>query len=187
MTKQKVDITLKGGDSLPEADFHRRPVKFMYADASDMHFLDQEDFNQYSLPLGDIEEEAKYLTDRLEGVQILIYNEQAVGLQIPQTIELVISECDPSVKGNSATGRTKPATLETGLIVQVPEYLSTGETIKVDARTGEFLSRAIGAAKIGGGARSLPATVPAPLRTVAAWSRRPVPRLASSDRARPRP
>ncbi len=142
VSKQKVDITLKGGESLPEADFFRRPVKFMYADASDMHFLDEGDFNQYALPLADIEEEAKYLTDRLEGVQILIYNEQAVGLQIPQTIELVISQCDPSVKGNSATGRTKPATLETGLVVQVPEYLSTGETIKVDSRTGEFLSRA---------------------------------------------
>ncbi len=142
VTKQKVDLTLKGTDFLPEADFQRRPVKFMYADASDMHFLDQEDFNQYSLALGDIEEEAKYLTDRLEGVQILIYNEQAVGLQIPQTVELVIAECDPAVRGNSATGRTKPAKLETGLVVQVPEYLETGETIKVDSREGDFLSRA---------------------------------------------
>jgi elongation factor P len=142
VTKQKVDITLKGGESLPEADFHRRAVKFMYADAADMHFLDEGDFNQYSLPLTDIEEEAKYLTDRLEGVQILIYNEQAVGLQVPPTVELVISQCDPAVRGNSATGRTKPAKLETGLVVQVPEYLSTGETIKVDSRTGEFLSRA---------------------------------------------
>lgn len=142
VTKQKVDLTLKGTDYLPEADFRRRPVKFMYADATDMHFLDQEDFNQYSLALSDIEEEAKYLTDRLEGVQILIYNEQAVGLQIPQTVELIIAECDPAVRGNSATGRTKPAKLETGLVVQVPEYLATGETIKVDSREGEFLSRA---------------------------------------------
>ena len=142
VTKQKVDIVLKGGESLPEADFHRRPVKVMYSDATDMHVLDEADYNQYSLPLGDIQEEVKYLTDRLEGVQILIYNDQAVGLQIPQTIELTITQCDPSVKGNSATGRTKPATLETGLVVQVPEYLSTGEMIKVDSRTGEFLSRA---------------------------------------------
>ncbi len=142
VTKQKVDITLKGGESLPEADFHRRAVKFMYADATDMHFLDEVDFNQFALPLGDIEEEAKYLTDRLEGVQILIYNDQAVGIQIPSTVELTITQCDPAVRGNSATGRTKAATLETGLVVQVPEYLSMGETIKVDSRTGEFLSRA---------------------------------------------
>jgi elongation factor P len=142
VTKQKVDIVLKGGESLPEADFQRRPVKLMYSDASDMHFLDEEDFNQYTLPLADIEEEAKYLTDRLEGVQILIYNDLAVGLQVPQTVELTISQTDPAVRGNSATGRTKAATLETGLIVQVPEYLSTGEIIKVDSRTGDFLSRA---------------------------------------------
>ena len=142
VSKQKVDITLKGGESLPEADFQRRAVKFMYGDASDMHFLDEGDFNQYSLPAKDIAEEAQYLTERLEGVQILIYNDQAVGLQVPPTVELVISQCDPAVQGNSATGRTKPATLETGLVVQVPEYLSTGETIKVDSRTGEFLSRA---------------------------------------------
>ncbi len=142
VTKQKVDITLKGGESLPEADFHRRAVKFMYADATAMHFLDEVDFNQFAVPLGDIEEEGKYLTDRLEGVQILIYNDQAVGIQIPSTVELTITQCDPAVRGNSATGRTKAATLETGLVVQVPEYLSTEETIKVDSRTGEFLSRA---------------------------------------------
>jgi elongation factor P len=142
VTKQKVDIVLKGGESLPEADFQRRPVKLMYSDASDMHFLDEEDFNQYTLPVADIEEEAKFLTDRLEGVQILIYNDLAVGLQIPQTVELTISQTDPAVRGNSATGRTKAATLETGLVVQVPEYLSTGEIIKVDSRTGDFLSRA---------------------------------------------
>jgi elongation factor P len=142
VTKQKVDITLKGGESLPEADFHRRPVKLMYADASDMHFLDEEDFNQFTLPLADVAEEAKYLTERLEGVQMLIYNDQAVGLQVPPTVELVIAECDPAVRGNSATGRTKAAKLETGLVVQVPEYLSTGETIKVDSRTAQFVSRA---------------------------------------------
>ncbi|MBI2823114.1 MAG: elongation factor P [Planctomycetia bacterium] len=142
VTKQKVDITLKGGESLPEADFHRRAVKFMYADATHMHFLDEVDFNQYALPLEDVKDEAQYLTDRLEGVQVLIYNEQAVGLQVPATVELAITQTDPSVRGNSATGRTKPATLETGLVVMVPEYLSTGETIKVDSRTGAFLSRA---------------------------------------------
>ncbi len=141
VTKGKIDIVLKGGEVLPEADFHRRFVKFMYADASDMHFLDEEDFNQYALPLADIVEESKFLTDRLEGLQVLIYNDQPVGLQIPQTVELIITECDPVARGNSATGRTKPAKLETGLTVQVPEYLASGESIKVDTRTSEFLSR----------------------------------------------
>ncbi len=73
---------------------------------------------------------------------ILIYNDEAVGLQLPTAVELTIKECEPGVKGNSATGRNKPATLETGLIVQVPEYIKQGERVKVDTRTGEFLSRA---------------------------------------------
>jgi elongation factor P len=72
----------------------------------------------------------------------LVYNGQCVGIQLPTAVELTVTECDPAIRGNSATARTKPATLETGLIVQVPEYLKEGERIKVDTRTGEFLSRA---------------------------------------------
>ena len=142
ITKQKVDITLRGGESLDEADFRKRTVKFMYADATDMHFLDQEDYNQYSLPKEDLVEECKYLTEDLEGIQALIYNDECVGVQLPVTVELKVVQCDPGIKGASATARSKPATLQTGLVVQVPEYLSQGEVIKVDTRTGEYLSRA---------------------------------------------
>lgn len=142
ITKQKTEIVLKGGDSLDEADFERRVVKFMYSDATHMHFLDQQDFNQYSLTLEEVSSEVKYLTAELEGIQALIYNDECVGLQLPLTVELRVTQCDPGVKGNSATGRTKPATLETGLVVQVPEYLAEGEKVKVDTRSGEYLSRA---------------------------------------------
>ena len=142
ITKQKVDITLRGSESLDEADFERRAVKYMYADANDVHFLDQADYNQYSLPLEDLDDERKYLTEELEGVLALIYNGQCVGVQLPLTVLLKVTQCDPGVRGDSATGRTKPATLETGLVVQVPEYLSEGETVKVDTRTGQYLSRA---------------------------------------------
>ncbi len=142
VTRQKVDIVLRGGESLDEADFQRRPIKFMYADATHMHFLDQEDFNQYTLAHEDVAAETPYLTDALEGVQALIYNDECVGLQLPTVVELEVVECDPGVRGNSATSRNKPAKLETGLMVQVPEYLSQGERIKVDTRTGAFLSRA---------------------------------------------
>ena len=142
ITKQKVDITLRGGESLEQADFQRRPVGYMYADATHLHFLDQTDYNQYALPKEDLTEESKYLTEDLEGVQALIYNQQCVGIQLPLTVELRIVECSPGVRGDSATGRNKPATLETGLVVQVPEYLSQGERVKVDTRSGQYLSRA---------------------------------------------
>lgn len=141
ISRQRIDITLKGSDSLPEADFQRRPVKLMYQDANQLHVLDQTDFNQYSLNLDDVAGERPYLTERLEGMCALIYNDECVGLQLPTAVELTVTQCDPAARGNSATARTKPATLETGLIVQVPEYLKEGEMVKVDTRTGEFLSR----------------------------------------------
>lgn len=142
LTGQKVDITLRGGDSLPEADFVRLPVKLMYADAAEVHFLDQVDYNQFSLPKDDLEHELQFLTEELDGVLAMIYNDECIGVQLPTTVELKVTQCDPGVRGNSATSRSKPATLETGLVVQVPEYLSQDEVVKVDTRTGQYLSRA---------------------------------------------
>ncbi len=142
VSKNKVDITLKGTDSLDEADFYRREVKLMYSDATHLHVLDQTDYNQYSLPLDDVQHERQFITEDLEGLFALIYNGECVGLQLPTAVELEVTECDPAVRGNSATSRTKPAVLQTGLVVQVPEYLKQGERIKVDTRSGEFLSRA---------------------------------------------
>ena len=142
ITRQKVDITLRGNDSMDAADFRKRAVKFMYADAAQLYFLDQEDYNQYALAKEDVAEEAQYLSEELEGVQALIYNDECVGIQLPVAVALTVVECDPAIKGASATSRTKPAKLETGLIVQVPDYLTAGEKIKVDTRTGQYLSRA---------------------------------------------
>ena len=142
LTKQKADFSLKGGESLDEADFERRSVTYMYVDATHIHLLDQEDFNQHALPLEQAEDEMPYLTESLEGIFALIYNDQCVGMQLPLTVELKITQCEPRVKGDSATARNKPATLETGLVVPVPEYLSEGEVIKVDSRTAKFISRA---------------------------------------------
>ncbi|MDA7979087.1 MAG: elongation factor P [Pirellulales bacterium] len=142
MTKQKVDITLRSGESLDAADFHRRPVKLMYTDTTHAHFLDQEDYNQYSLTLEEVEGEMPWVTEELDGMLALIYNDQCVGIQIPLTVELQITQCDPGVKGNSATSRTKPATLQTGAVIQVPEYIAEGTVIKVDTRTAQFVSRA---------------------------------------------
>jgi len=142
LTKQKTDITLKGTEGLDEADFGKREVTFMYADNDAAHFLDGGDYNQYSLPREDVAAELPYITEGLQGMLAMIYNDQCVGIQLPTAVDLKIAQCDPAVKGNSATSRTKPATLETGLVVQVPEYLKEGEMIRVDTRSAEFLSRA---------------------------------------------
>lgn len=142
VNKQKVDLVCKGTDNMVEADFEKRPVTLMYSDVDHVHLLDQQDYNQYALPLGDVADEMQYVTEGLEGMFALIYNEECVGLQLPAAVALEIIECDPGVKGNSATSRTKPAKLQTGLTIHVPEYLKQGETIKVDTRTGAYLSRA---------------------------------------------
>ncbi len=142
VTRNKVDITLKGTESLHEADFSRRNVQMMYSDPSHLFLMDQEDYQQYELPLEDVADQLPFMTEKLEGMRAMIYNDACVGLELPASVELTIIECDPGVKGNSATSRTKPATLETGLVVQVPEYIKQGEKLKIDTRTGEFLSRA---------------------------------------------
>ena len=111
VTKQKADLTLKGTDSLDPADFARRNASFMYKDATHLHVLDQTDYNEYALPLEDIEDEVKYITEGLEGLLALIYNGECVGLQLPVAVPLKIVQCDPATRGNSATSRTKPATL----------------------------------------------------------------------------
>ncbi len=141
-TKQKVDITLRGGEALDEADFERRAVKYLYADATHLHFMDEQNYEQYPLAKEDVADEMKYLTEDLAGILVLIYNDECIGVKLPVAVELKVTQCDPGIKGASATARTKPATLETGLIVQVPEYLAEGETIKVDTRNGEYISRA---------------------------------------------
>lgn len=142
VSRNKIDITLKGTESLQEADFSRRNVQMMYSDPTHLFLMDQEDYQQFELPLEDIAEQLPYIKEGMEGMRALIYNEACVGLEIPAAVELKITECDPGVKGNSATSRTKPATLETGLVVQVPEYIKEGETLKIDTRTGQYLSRA---------------------------------------------
>jgi elongation factor P len=142
LTKQKTDINLKGTEGLDDADFGKREITFMYADSDAAHFLDTGDYNQYAVPRGDVANELQYITEGLQGMLALIYNGECVGIQLPTAVDLKITQCDPAVKGNSATSRTKPATLETGLIVQVPEYLKEGELIRVDTRSAEFLARA---------------------------------------------
>jgi len=142
VTKHKVDITLKGTDSLPDADFEKRLVKLLYSDPTEVHFMDQQDFNQYAISVDAIADELRFLTEDLEDIYMLIFQGECVGIQLPQTVELLVTQCDPAIRGNSATSRTKPATLSTGHVVHVPEYLKEGERVKVDTRTGEFQSRA---------------------------------------------
>ncbi|AUM14231.1 elongation factor P-like protein EfpL [Ketobacter alkanivorans] len=141
-THQKHDETFTGDDMLKLVDFSRRAVQFLYQEGDSYIFMDKEDYSQHPLDRDIIEEQILYLTDNLEGIQGLIVEEHCVGIELPQHVVLEIVDTAPNMKNASATNRTKPATLSTGLEVQVPEYIESGEHIKVSTVTGKYVSRA---------------------------------------------
>ncbi|WP_334013852.1 elongation factor P-like protein EfpL [Alteromonas sp. S167] len=142
VTGAKYDETFKDSDMLDMADLTRRPAMFSYIDGDEYVFMDKEDYTPYHLNKDSIENEALFINEETDGIQVLIVSEAPVALDLPMSVELEVVETDPSIKGASATSRTKPATLSTGLVVQVPEYISTGEWIKVNTEERKFQSRA---------------------------------------------
>lgn len=141
-TRQKLDETFKGDDFLKEADCARTLVQFSYMDGENYAFMNMETYEQYTLNPDDLEGQTEYLTEGLEGITILLMEDVALGIELPTSVILEIVETAPGLKGASATNRTKPARLTTGLEVQVPEYIETGEKIKINTGTNKFMSRA---------------------------------------------
>ena len=141
VTGSKLDETFKDSDMLTLADLVRRPATFSYSDGDEFVFMDSEDFTQYSLNREAIAEELLFISEDTQGVMVILVSDAPVALGLPPTVDLDIVETDPSVKGGSATARTKPAKLSTGLVVQVPEHISTGDRIKVNVEERRFLGR----------------------------------------------
>ncbi len=142
ITKQKLDLSLKGDDQYPDSDCERAEVQFSYNDGDEYFFMRLDDYSQYGIQQADIADELGYITDGLEGIVALIVNGAMAAIELPASVALEIVETSPGIKGASAAARTKPATLSTGLEVQVPEYLEPGEIIKVNTSTGKYMSRA---------------------------------------------
>lgn len=142
VTGSKIDETFKDSDMLNLADLIRRPVLFSYADGDEYVFMDQEDYTPYNLNKDAIADEILFINEETTGVQVIVVNDVPVALDMPTSVELEVVETDPSIKGASATSRTKPAKLSTGVTIQVPEYISTGEKIKVNVEEHRFISRA---------------------------------------------
>ncbi len=141
-TKNRVEKAYRGTDSLTESSFERRPVQFLYRDPDAFHFMDSESYNQFSMTLEDLGDQASFMTENMEGIEALVVDDEVIAIELPDTVDMVIIETAPGVRGNSATGRTKPAKLATGLTVQVPEHLDSGVVVRVDTRTGDYLGRA---------------------------------------------
>lgn len=141
-TGQKLDRSFKGDELLPDVDFQRRSVQFLYADGDGYTFMDIEDYNQYSLNADQLEDVIPFLTDGAGGFLALLVEDACVAVEAPASVEMEIVETAPAMKGSSQSARTKTAKLASGLEIQVPEYLAEGERVKVNTSTREFMSRA---------------------------------------------
>lgn len=142
VTRQKFERSFKSDEAVETVEFSRRPVQLLFRDAEGCTFMDIESYEQFVLPMQMIEDDLLYISDGLEGIQAMVADEVVIGIDIPPTVVLEVMACAPGIKGASASARTKPATLATGLVVQVPEYMEQGDVIKVNTETGSFMSRA---------------------------------------------
>jgi elongation factor P len=138
----KIDESFKDSDMLNLADLVRKQAVFSYVDGDEYVFLDKEDYTPYPMRKESIEEELLFINEETDGIYVVIVDGNPVGLDLPGIVELEIVETDPSIKGASASARTKPATLTTGVVVQVPEYIASGERIKINVEERKFISRA---------------------------------------------
>ncbi len=136
-----VEKAFRGGDKVGEPDVERRPCQYLYADDTFAHFMDSENYEQVQLAKGDLGETELYLFDGIEGLAMTFWNGAPISVELPPHVELDIVATDPPMKGVTASAQTKPATLSTGLVVHVPAYISQGERIRVDTRTGAYLQR----------------------------------------------
>jgi elongation factor P len=136
-----VEQSFKSGERFERVIFDERPAQYQYQDGDEYVFMDMESFDQVYLSKDMLGETIKYLIDNLE-VNFEMYEERVMGIELPKSVELVITDTPPGFKGDTASGGGKPATTATGLVVTVPFFVENGETIVVDTRTGEYLERA---------------------------------------------
>ena len=139
---QKLDLSLRSEDDLRETELTRRAVTYSYKDGDAFVFMDSEDFTQYTLDASVVGDASGYIADGIEGCYIQLIDDAPVALLLPPTVTLEVVETAPELKGATATKRPKPARLTTGIEIQVPEYITTGEKILVNTTTGEFSGRA---------------------------------------------
>ena len=138
----KLDLSLGGEDELREVELSRRQATYSYRDGDAFVFLDDEDYTPYTLDTDVIGDDAGYIVDELAGCYVQIIDDLPVALQLPTSVAIEVVETPPELKGGTATKRPKPARLNTGIEIMVPEYIVTGERIEVSTTTGEFAGRA---------------------------------------------
>lgn len=139
-TGSNTQLTVMAGTKFQSVRLERQHVQFLYQDGDQYNFMDTESFDQLVLDAGTVGETSKFFREQ-DVIDLLTYDGEPIDIELPSSVVLAITETDPGFKGDTATGGTKPATLETGLVVNVPLFLSEGDQVKVDTRSGEYIER----------------------------------------------
>ncbi|MDD3853218.1 MAG: elongation factor P [Syntrophomonadaceae bacterium] len=140
-TGATVEKTFRGGEKVPKAHLDRREMQYLYNDGEGYVFMDNENYEQTTLSAEQIGEGVKWLLENMN-IAVLLFKEHIIGVDLPNFVELKVVETEPGVKGDTATGATKKATLETGAVVHVPLFVNEGDVLRIDTRTGEYMERA---------------------------------------------
>lgn len=141
-TGARVDERYKSDDFLDTVEMNKRNVSFSYVDGDEYIFMDNEDYSQFTFKQDEIADELLFITEEIQGMQVVLVDGNSVAIELPSSVEMVIEETDPSIKGASASARTKPARFATGLTIQVPEYIASGERVVINTTERKFMSRA---------------------------------------------
>ncbi len=139
-TGQLIDKTWRAGEKVEIARVEKRPLQFSYKSDDDYIFMDTETFDQMTLSEAQIGTQVKFLQDNLD-VMVMTYNDRVIGVDLPDTIEATIEQTDPGLKGDTASGGSKPATLDSGAVITVPLFINEGDRIRVDTRTAKYIER----------------------------------------------
>lgn len=140
-TGSTVDKTFRAGEKVERALIDKRDMQYLYKDGADVVFMDNETYDQRNVSPETLGDSANYLIEG-RSATMLMYGEEIIGTDVPPSVELTIAETEPGLQGDRSSGGTKPATLETGKLIQVPLFVNIGDVVKVDTRTGEYQSRA---------------------------------------------
>ncbi|MFM1653056.1 elongation factor P [Brevibacillus sp. B_LB10_24] len=135
------EMTFRGGEKVNPARIETNTMQYLYGSGDEYTFMNTETFEQITFTRKQIERELQFLKENMN-VQVMQYNGETIGIQLPNTVELVVTECEPGVKGDTATGATKKATLETGFVVNVPLFVNEGDKLIIDTRSESYVSRA---------------------------------------------
>lgn len=133
--------TFRAGEKVEQAQIDRKKMQYLYADGNNYVFMDTDTYEQLELPGESLTEELKYLKENMV-VSVIMYGSETLGVELPNTVDLTVAETEPGIKGDTASGGSKPATMETGVVVQVPFFVNEGDVLTINTTDGTYISRA---------------------------------------------